>query len=70
MMAMSGSNGVVVVMGDPTDDERCYMDDLVAASHRDGTFDWNVPSKAEVGDRVVVYLTKPVSAIVAYGDNR
>ena len=64
-MSRSVSEGVVVVLGDPMDPERDYIDDLrdLAASRE--VTDWKVPSGAQVGDVVLVYLTAPVSAIVA-----
>ena len=65
-MGKSESEGVVVVLGDPTDVERDYLNDLQDLTDGQDTEEWKVPSGAMVGDLVLVYLMAPVSAIVAH----
>jgi len=60
------SDGVVVVMGDPRDATRDYQHHLEQLALTGGTDLWKVPKGAQVGDVALVYLIRPVSAIVAF----
>ena len=56
-----------MVLGDPTDPERNYMNDLQDLALSGEVTEWKMPSGAKVGDVVLVYLTAPISAVVGYG---
>lgn len=65
-MSSSLSDGVVVVMGDPRDTTRDYQHHLEHLARTGDTDVWKVPMGAQVGDMALVYLIRPVSAIVAF----